>query len=97
MNKIRALGFLCIHVKKIQGPAQFRTKALRMPRYKKKLCTTLENYALVHKSGLSGGLTIQNGENREFLSVLEARRESAQNEGRNNANAVPLHEWMISS
>lgn len=46
VNKIRPLRILCIHVKKIQGLAQFRTKALKMPQYKKsyaqnlkKLCT----------------------------------------------------------
>lgn len=58
----------------------------------------LKSYASVHKSGHSGGPTILNGENREFLSVSRARRESSSHTRRNNASAVPVStfddEWM---
>lgn len=70
MNEARALTMLCIHfTKEKQSFAQFRTRALGMSQYKKSYARRPKNLCRVHKSGHSGGPTILNGENREFLSV----------------------------
>lgn len=88
--------YLCIHVEKIKGPAQFRTKAL-MPQYKKSYARCMKKIMhLCINRDFRGGLTIQNGENREFLSVSRVGASHLRRGGRNNANAVPLHEWMVS-
>lgn len=68
MNEARALTMLCIHF------SLHQRKTWGCLNIKKVMHDAQKIYASVHKSGHSGGPTILNGENREFLSSRGSAR-----------------------